>query len=181
MNHNELMALIHDGIPDHSHHDETWADFGAGRGNFTLALHDILGDEAAIIAIDRNANDLDYLARRHASDRIQTLNADFTHLLDLPPLDGVLMANALHFVRGKHQADVLRQIVSYMKTGETAIIVEYELQRYRPWIPHPVSYSRFKELAAEVGLEDVQQVGIRRSPTRGDSMYAAAAKKQSVS
>lgn len=180
MNHNELLALISDGIPQHSHENETWADFGAGRGNFTGALRDLLGNKTDIIAIDRDANDLAYLSRRFADDRIKTLQGDFTQPLDLPRLDGILMANALHFVRGKHQADILGKIVSHLKPGGTFIIVEYELQNYRPWIPHPVPFVRFKELAGEVGLNDLRQVGYRKSPTRGDSMYGAAATKSTI-
>jgi ubiquinone/menaquinone biosynthesis C-methylase UbiE len=179
MNHSELISLIRDGVPNHTHQSETWADFGAGRGNFTIALNDLLDNQATLIAIDRDANDLDYLSRRHSNHKIQTLNADFTAPLDLPPLDGILMANALHFIRAKNQAEVLRQIVSYLKTGGTFIIVEYELHTYRPWIPHPVPFSRFQELAAQVGLVDVRKVGNRQSPTRGDNMYGAAATKQS--
>lgn len=46
----ELKTLIRGGIASSG---GTWADFGAGAGNFTLALRDLLGAEATRYAIDR--------------------------------------------------------------------------------------------------------------------------------
>ncbi len=177
MNHNELLALIQNGIPNQNHDTETWAEFGAGRGNFTAALRDLLGEQAQIIAIDRDISSLHHLERRFVGENLRTQHADFTNTIQLPFLDGILIANALHFVRGKHQAKILKQLVSYLKKGGIFVIVEYELQNYRPWIPHPVPFSRFEALAAEVGLADVGKIGFRQSPSQGDSMYGASARR----
>src|SRR5438445_6071843 len=99
MDHADLVALLQGGVTAKG---GRWADLGAGEGAFTLALADLLGPGAKITAIDRDAGSLRRLAavgRQPAS--IQTVVADFTRPLNLSGLDGVVMANSLHFVRDK--------------------------------------------------------------------------------
>ncbi len=67
----------------------TWADIGAGTGNFTAALAELIGPDATLYAVDRNGYALRRLHRRLPS--VHTIEADFTCALDLPLLDGVLM------------------------------------------------------------------------------------------
>ena len=164
MTHEELVNLIRGGINEPG---GTWADFGAGSGSFTRALRDLLGAEAALYAVDRDARALAALSRTVDA---QTITADFTKPLDLPPLDGLLIANALHWVR-QHKA-VLRLLAGYLKPGGRFLIVEYDVIVPRGYIPFPVPFSRFTELAGEVGLTDVQRVGERKSPSNGTVMYA---------
>ena len=52
MNQSDLVALLEDAIPDRG---GRWAELGAGEGNFTLALADLLGPSAHITAVDRDA------------------------------------------------------------------------------------------------------------------------------
>jgi hypothetical protein len=78
------------------------------------------------------------------------LLADFTDSLELPPLDGAVMANALHFQRRK--VDVLLQITTYLKPGAHLILVEYNVNRGNPWVPYPISYSNWEVLARSCGL-----------------------------
>src|SRR5437899_9532487 len=100
MDHVDLVRLLRDGVESTG---GVWADLGAGEGAFTLALADLLGTGAKITAIDRDAGSLRRLAsavgRQPAS--IQTVVADFTRPLNVSGLDGVVMANSLHFVRDK--------------------------------------------------------------------------------
>lgn len=167
MTHDEMVALIRGGVEAPG---GVWADFGAGSGNFTRALRDILGPEATLYAVDRDAQ-----ALRSQHNAI-TLQADFTRRIDLPPLDGLLMANALHWVR--NHAAVLRLLASYLRPGGRVLLVEYEVRWPRGYIPFPVPYERFESLAEEVGLEDVQQVGQRQSPSGGAGMYAVVGVKR---
>src|SRR5690349_4604370 len=106
----------------------TWADFGAGAGAFTLALRELLGADAEIHAVDRDRARLGELegawrARFGASTRLHLLPADFTRDLALPALDGLLMANALHFFSDKEK--VLRHVASFLKPGGRLLMVEY--------------------------------------------------------
>ena len=80
-----------------------WADFGAGSGAFTLALRELVGPHADIYAVDKDRRSLDQLEKLHrekfgTSQSLHTVRADFTGAISLPPLDGIVMANSLHFV-----------------------------------------------------------------------------------
>jgi ubiquinone/menaquinone biosynthesis C-methylase UbiE len=134
--------------------DERWADLGAGSGAFTLALRELLGLSAEVYAIDRDRGRLAGLERAHrdrfgAPDHLHLIPADFTHSLELPPLDGVLMANSLHFFRDK--VKVLRHVGSFLKPGGALLLVEYNVDRGNPWVPHPLSFETFRALAPRAG------------------------------
>jgi SAM-dependent methyltransferase len=83
-----------------------WADFGAGHGTFAQALADQLGPAGRVYAVDRDGAAIAWLERLvlSRSGRIIPLRADFAGRLVLPgispeALDGMLLANALHYVR----------------------------------------------------------------------------------
>ncbi|MGI8856502.1 MAG: methyltransferase domain-containing protein, partial [Thermomicrobiales bacterium] len=108
MNHHDHVRLIRDGVSRGDSDDAqsgapVWADIGSGGGAFTLALADLLGDGATIHSVDRDVRALREQERAlHAafpSVSVVLHAGDFTRPLDLPPLDGIVMANALHFVR----------------------------------------------------------------------------------
>ena len=168
MTQDEIRHLIQNAITEPG---GTWADFGCGTGNFTQALRELLGEEA-IYAIDRDQRALNRLESRLPSPNLKTINTDFTQQLELPPLDGLLIANALHFVR--RQEKTLQLLKSYLRPGGKFVIVEYDVKMPRGYIPHPVPYSRFAILARNIGLENVQKVGSRKSPSSGITMYTAS-------
>ena len=138
LNHADLVALIEDGVEERG---GRWADLGAGEGAFTRALADILGPEAHIIAVDT-----DRRALRSIDSRFETRVADFTQPLDLRDLDGVLMANSLHFVRDKEA--VLELVRRMIRPGGRLIIVEYGTDSGNPWVPYPFSYTTWEKLAS---------------------------------
>ena len=150
-----------------------WADLGAGEGNFTAALAQLLGPDAVLIAVDRDARALERLALRLPG--ISTQVADFRRPLDrLRDLDGVLMANSLHFVRDK--APVLANVMATLRPGGTFVLVEYGTDRGNLWVPHPLSYPTWEALAAASGLEGTHQTGELPSRHLG-SMYSAVSSK----
>ncbi len=168
----EMIALIRDGIPQAG---GTWADLGAGTGNFTWALYKLLGPQATIYAVDQDARVIEYQQMRVAQAppraAIYPIQADFTHPLALPPLDGVLMANALHFVHD--QEPVLALVRRYLRPGGRLLLVEYELRDALRWVPFPVPFARFKALAKASGLVGAARLKTRRSPSSGILLYAA--------
>jgi len=162
LKHEDLVALIEGGV---ARRGGRWADLGAGEGAFTLALADLLGSDAQIVAVDRDSRALGAL-----NGRFETRAADFTKPLDLHDLDGIVMANSLHFVRDKEP--VLRSVLSMLKPGGRLIVVEYGADRGNPWVPYPFSYPRWKKMAAEAGFESTTL--LKTIPSRWlNSMYSA--------
>ena len=163
MKHSDLVALIKDGVS--GGRGGRWADLGAGEGAFTLALADLLGPEAHILAVDRDAN-----ALRTIHGRFESRVADFTRPLDLHDLDGVLMANSLHFVRDKDP--VLRSVRAMLRPAGRLIIVEYGTDHGNPWVPHPFTYAQWEMMAARAGFKSTRL--LRTIPSRWlGSMYSA--------
>ena len=142
MDHADLVGLLKPAVTARG---GSWADLGAGEGAFTLALADLLGPEAHITAVDKDAR-----ALRAIGHGIETRVADFTRPLDLRELDGVVMANSLHFVRNKRP--VLLAVRAMLKPGAPLVVVEYSTDRGNPWVPHPFSFETWKSIAADAGL-----------------------------
>jgi ubiquinone/menaquinone biosynthesis C-methylase UbiE len=138
----------------------TWADLGAGTGAFTLALADLVGPHGVIHAIDRDRAALAELrsafvsAVPQAELRVQA--ADFTRRLDLADLDGVVMANALHFVEDK--TAVLALVRGYLRHGGRLLLVEYDSDRGNAWVPHPLSFETWRDLAADAGFVETRKL-----------------------
>jgi ubiquinone/menaquinone biosynthesis C-methylase UbiE len=150
-----------------------WADLGAGSGAFTFALADLLGPAARIHAVDRSAASLRALEGQ-ADGRypgIVCMAGDFTQELPLPPLDGVLAANCFHF-----HADacrILEHAAAWLKPGGTLIVVEYDVVRANPWVPHPLPWDRLTAAAECAGLRETRFLGSVAS-TYHRRMYAGA-------
>ena len=155
----------------------TWADLGAGRGTFTVALARLVGPRGSVYAIERDPSavrSLEGLARRsdEAASPIMVVHADFTDSLELPSLDGALAANALHFVPDVEQARTLGRVASTLTDRGAVVIVEYDNRARSRWVPYPISRARLTELAREAGLGKPEVIGEQRSAF-GGTMYAA--------
>jgi ubiquinone/menaquinone biosynthesis C-methylase UbiE len=162
LNHADHVALIEGGVGERG---GRWADLGAGEGAFTLALADLAGPDAQIIAVDKDAR-----ALRALSGRFETRVADFTRPLNLQDLDGVVMANSLHYVRDKEP--VLRAVRAMLRPGGRLIIVEYGADRGNPWVPYPFSYARWETIAARSGFKNTRL--LKTVPSRWlGSIYSA--------
>ncbi|MBC8163076.1 MAG: class I SAM-dependent methyltransferase [Roseiflexaceae bacterium] len=174
MEQNEMVALIRVGVPQAG---GMWADLGAGTGNFAWALAELIGPAGQIHAIDRDARAISALhARVRNAPALATIlpqQADITKALALPVLDGVVMANLLHFLRD--QQAQLERIAALLRPGGRVITVEYEQIAPLPWIPFPLAFARYAAMAEQAGLEQIARIGTRRSPTSGRTMYAAVA------
>ena len=168
MNHADLVALLQDAVTERG---GRWADLGAGEGAFTLALADLLGPGAHITAVDRDAGALRNLSsERFPGVNVETKVGDFTRSLGLSNLDGIVMANSLHFVRDK--APVLASVRAMLRPGGKLIVVEYGTDRGNPWVPHPFTYERWERMAAQAGFEKTRL--LRTIPSRyTGSMYSA--------
>jgi len=142
LNHADHVNLIRDGVGERG---GRWADLGAGEGAFTLALAELVGPEAHIVAVDK-----DRRALRALAGRFETVVADFTRPLDLRDLDGVVMANSLHYVRDKQP--VLESVRAMLRPGGRLIIVEYGTDRGNTWVPYPFTFAQWEKLAERAGF-----------------------------
>ena len=151
-----------------------WADLGSGTGAFTLALADLIGARGEIHSVDRDAGALRQQERtmrsRFPESVVRYAAADFTGPLDLPPLDGVVMANSLHFVKNK--GPLLERVVAMLKPEGRFILVEYDADRGNPWVPHPLSFETWRGLAPKSGLDGTRL--LHTVPSRFlDRIYSA--------
>jgi ubiquinone/menaquinone biosynthesis C-methylase UbiE len=157
-----------------------WADIGSGSGVFTLALRGLLGPEAELYSVEREAGALARQRRAieaaYPDTRIHYIEADFTQKLDLPPLDGALLANVLHRVPFAQQERVLARQCEYLKPGGRLILIEYERQQGTPWSRYPVSYEAFENLAMAAGLRDVRRLAAIPASFFRD-LYSAAGER----
>jgi len=132
----KAIALLQPGIPGSG---GVWADIGCGDGIFTSALYTLIQPDGEIHAVDRDQFALDALARNFAESyldaTLHTLHADFTRELTLPALDGMIMANSLHFIADK--APVLSRLIGLLKPGGRLIVVEYNARRGNSAVPYP--------------------------------------------
>jgi ubiquinone/menaquinone biosynthesis C-methylase UbiE len=173
VNHADHVALIRSGVEGAG---PRWLELGAGEGAFTLALVDVLGPDARVIALDRDRRALETM-RRRVSDAfpgasVEAEVADFTRGLPDGPFDGVLAANSLHFVRTPDA--VLAAIRDALAPGGSFVLVEYDADRGNPWVPHPISFDRWRRQAPSHGFE-VPRL-IHRVPSRFlNAIYGAVA------
>jgi SAM-dependent methyltransferase len=162
MNHTDHVNLLREGISEIS---GVWAEFGSGSGAFTLALAELLGPGAQIYSVDKKKSALRRqemeMSKRFPGTYLQTITADYTRLLDLPPLDGLLMANALHFQRRKDA--VLQLIHRYLRPGGRLLLVEYNVDQGNFWVPYPFSYPTWEKLAERNGFTNTRLLARRPS------------------
>lgn len=157
MNHTDHVNLLAGGIPAAG---GVWADFGSGTGAFTLALADLLGPTGQIYSVDKDCNALRAQERaiqtQFPRTTVHYLNADFTQPLELPALDGIVLANALHFQKYVRQGGVIQQLKRYLCLGGRLILVEYNVDQGNLWVPHPLSYQSWEKQALACGFTHTQ-------------------------
>lgn len=178
MDHHDHVYLIRAGV---SGAGGRWAELGSGDGAFTLALADLLGPQGRIVSLDKDRSALREQQRRmegrFPEARVEYRQADFTRPLGLSGLDGVLMANSLHFEREKEA--LLRQVLEMLKPGGRLVLVEYNSAKGNPWVPHPLTYRMWEELAGRVGFVNTGKLASVPSRFLGEIFSAVSYKKDS--
>jgi ubiquinone/menaquinone biosynthesis C-methylase UbiE len=174
----DAVSLIRDAVGRDA---GVWADLGAGAGTFTRALAEILDPGSVIYAVDIDEGALASLCGVSRVNRIVPVRADFTTAFALPGLgdallDGILLANALHFVADA--SGVLTRLVRRLRIGGKVVAVEYDRRGASRWVPHPIPSSRWAHLATSAGLSDPLVVATRPSSYSG-SLYAAMGTRRS--
>jgi ubiquinone/menaquinone biosynthesis C-methylase UbiE len=139
MDHHDHVNLLRSGI---ARPGGTWADFGSGRGAFTLALAGLIGLQGVIYSVDKSQSALKQQQRsmesRFPGLEVHYRQVDFSRPLVLPLLDGLVVANALHFLREKDKTVALLR--DYLRPDGRFLVVEYNTDRGNHWVPHPFSF-----------------------------------------
>lgn len=173
MNHTDHVNLLRPAIAQQG---GVWADFGSGSGAFTLALRELVGADAEIFSIDQDVERLREqeraFQRMFPESNLLVLGADFSRELKLPPLDGIVMANALHYFRDKEK--LLKHARGFLKPRGIFILVEYNVDAGNMWVPHPLSFETFQKLAPRAGFGEPRLLA--KAPSNFlREFYAAAA------
>src|SRR5437870_910905 len=96
----QAIQLIQNNIID-TNSVQQWADLGCGSGLFTNALATLLHTGSTIHAVDKNISSF-RKTNNNKNTIINPLQLDFVSSnLPLNDLDGVLMANSLHYVKNR--------------------------------------------------------------------------------
>jgi ubiquinone/menaquinone biosynthesis C-methylase UbiE len=171
VDHNDHVFLLAKGILERG---GIWADLGSGGGAFTLALADLIGPQGRIYSVDKDRGSLREQERAmrayFPANTVEYIHADFTRPLNLLQLDGIVMANSLHFIRKKEP--ILQLVRGYLRPGGRLLLVEYSTDRGNMWVPYPLSYNTWEEMAHQNGF--VQTELLANVPSRYfGGMYAA--------
>jgi trans-aconitate methyltransferase len=146
-----------------------WADLGCGSGMFTYALAHLLAPYSTIYAVDRSVQRLQPATSNNVDVVFE--QADFIReALSFPPLDGILMANALHYVQDK--AALIERLKTYLADDGMFIIVEYDTLRANPWVPYPVDSASLQQLFSVAGFTTMKRLGERPSVYGHRTIYA---------
>ena len=174
----EAIALIGAAVGEKG---GVWADLGAGSGVFTRALAKLLGPAGTVYAVDRNAAALRELTRTRgpagSSATIRTVVGDFAEPLELPQLDGVLVANALHYVPYADQPAVLRRVASMLTDGAPIVVVEYDRRHANQWVPYPITPAALAAVTRDAGLGVPTVLATQPSQYSG-TIYSAVVRRK---
>jgi ubiquinone/menaquinone biosynthesis C-methylase UbiE len=151
---------------------QVWADLGCGDGLFTYALASLLSPQSMIYAIDNNAAALQKISST-PDVSIQTLKLDFVNeSLNISNLDGIFMANSLHYVKDK--IAFLAKASGYMKQVSSFFIVEYDLDiPVSTWVPYPISFQSLEKLFIKAGYTSITKLHERPSVYGRGNIYSA--------
>ena len=137
-----------------------------------MALAHSLAAGSMIHAVDLDPRALEGVLDHYGGVEIRKTLGDIGSLsLRLPAVDGILMANTLHFIQ--EQQIFLRSLLS---VTDRFLIVEYERSKPNRWGPYPVGFERLRQLFTEAGVERMERLATRPS-LFGGTMYSALAER----
>lgn len=147
-----------------------WADLGCGSGLFARALARYLPKGSVIYGVDSSPS----LKKEITPEGVEitAVRKDFIKDdLGLELLDGIMMANSLHYVEDK--VAFLRRLRKTFGPELPFLIVEYDTDNpVARWVPYPVSLSNLTELFRSEGYSRFRKLGERPSVYHNGRIYA---------
>jgi ubiquinone/menaquinone biosynthesis C-methylase UbiE len=163
MKHEEAVSFIKMAIT--ATESENWADLGCGSGIFTKALAELLPTGSHITAVDREKQNLNIPA-------VDFIKASFDkEALNLTGLDGILIANAIHYVADK--TSLIKKLGMMFKENPKFLIIEYDTDKPNPWVPYPLSFKKLQILFQGLGYGQIDRISERPSAYHSYRMYCA--------
>ena len=163
------INLIKDAIPP-SPQPQSWVDLGCGTGVFTNALANLLPSESQIFAVDAQSQNFPNTMGNNVS--IDFIKSDFEKSdFDFTNLDGILMANSLHFIKDK--TALIARLEKYLNENKKFIIVEYDTKIANQWVPFPVCFSDLKALFMQYNYTKIEKISEQKSIFGQGNLYAA--------
>lgn len=143
---------------------QQWADLGCGDGLFSKALLSLLPTGSIVHAIDQTPQTF---LETHI--KFQKLNFEKEDL-ELPLLNGILMANSLHFIKDKQT--LLERLKNNLLPTGSFILIEYDLLVANRWVPYPLNYMAAIKLFKAAGFDSIEKIGERKSLFNNSTIYS---------
>ena len=151
---------------------QKWADLGCGDGLFTRALANLLGKDSIIHAADTNQRALSTIPDKEKETLIKKYKFDFVDKeLPFNHLDGILMANSIHFVQDK--STFISRLKTRLKPAHTLLIIEYDMDVSNPWVPYPISFKSLEKFFRENGYDSILKLQEMPSLYNRANIYSA--------
>jgi SAM-dependent methyltransferase len=155
---------------------QTWADLGCGSGLFTKALAELLPQGSTIHAVDVNAKAIQKIPEEYKGVRIKKFLMDFSSgAFPFHRMDGILMANSLHYVREKEQ--LLKSMINALKEDGCFLLVDYDMNNANHWVPYPLPIAAAEELFLRCGARSFEVLNKRKSVFGDRMMYGTLIRK----
>jgi ubiquinone/menaquinone biosynthesis C-methylase UbiE len=143
---------------------QQWADLGCGDGLFSRALLKLLPTRSIVHAIDQTNQTF-----TEPEIKFHKLNFEIDDL-QLPLLNGILMANSLHFINNK--LSLLQRFKSNLLPSGSFVLVEYDLAVANRWVPYPLNYGAALKLFSEAGFTSIEKISAHKSVFNNTTMYS---------
>jgi len=169
MTNSEAIGLIN--FTAEGENPERWMDLGCGNGTFTTALATMLAPGSHIVGVDKQAQQFEKTIGNQVT--VEFLQADFELIsFDMFALDGVLLANSLHYVKDKES--LIKRIEKCFATHRRFLIVRNDTLRSNPLVAYPIDFNSLKTMFSALGYQ-VWKLGERPSLYGAGNLYGAIA------
>jgi len=163
----QAIDLIKNVSIDHSA-PQFWADLGCGKGMFSIALASLLPERSRILCIDKTSYHFPPNTQNNVI--LEFRKMDFTQdSISDSKLDGILMANSLHFTPDK--AELIPRLSAFLKYDGCFLIIEYDTDQSSWWNPYPIPYPELQRLFRDAGFSSMRKIGYRPSSWGPKNMY----------
>jgi trans-aconitate methyltransferase len=153
-----------------------WADLGCGTGLFTRALASLLPSGSTVYAADRSVT-ITAKGLQANAVLINPVVLDFvTDDISFGPLDGILMANSLHFVADK--SALIEKLSGNLKEQGVFIVAEYDTDTANRWVPYPVSFRSVQQLFKNAGFAYIEKLGEQPSIYGRANIYTVLVRRK---